>query len=103
MVVLTIYTDRFDSRENVCGNGMSGKVFLDIIDGKDDESGQEFNSLDEALEYAWEKNVEIEDEGNQSLFSLISLNQANNSFLIIHRLSGKQWHKYASDHRALYG
>ena len=50
-----------------------------------------------------EKNVEIEDEGNQSLFSLISLNQANNSFLIIHRLSGKQWHKYASDHRALYG
>ena len=47
-----------------------------------------------------EKNVEIEDEGNQSLFSLISLNQANNSFLIIHRLSGKQRHKYANDHRA---
>lgn len=59
MVELTIYTDKFDSRENVCGNGMSGKVFLDII-GKEDESGQEFNSLDEALEYAWEKNVEID-------------------------------------------
>ena len=34
-----------------------------------------------------EKNVEIEDEGNQNLFFLISLNQANNFFLRIHRVS----------------
>lgn len=49
------------------------------------------------------KNVEIEDEGNQSLFFLVSLNQANNFFLVIHRLSGKQQRKYANNHRALYG
>jgi len=58
MVELTIYTNKFDSRENVCGNGMSGKVFIDIM-GNVDESGQEFNSLDDALEYACKNNVTI--------------------------------------------
>ena len=50
---LTIYTDKFDSRENVVGNGMSGKVFLDMV-GEDEEThgetGQEFQSLDDAME-----------------------------------------------------
>ena len=47
---LTIYTDKYDSQENVCGNGMSGKVFLDVVEETGRGGGQEFKSLDEALE-----------------------------------------------------
>ena len=46
MVSLTIYTEKFDSLENVHGKGMSGKVFIE-----DNNCGQEFNSLDDALDY----------------------------------------------------
>ena len=55
MVVLTIYTDRFDSRANVYGKGMSGKVFLE-----DSESGQEFKAVDEALSYCEKNKVKID-------------------------------------------
>lgn len=55
MLVLTIYTDRFDSKENVCGNGMSGKVFLE-----DYEHGQEFNSIDEAMEHCEKNSIKID-------------------------------------------
>lgn len=59
MVVLTIYTDRFDSRENVYGNGMSGKVFLEEIAGNS-ESGQEFRAIDEALAHCEKKHINID-------------------------------------------
>ena len=50
MTVLTIYTNRFDSRENVFGNGMSGKAFLESWDDNK-EDGASFPSIDEALDY----------------------------------------------------
>ena len=50
MDVLTIYTKKFDSCENVYGGGMSGKVFLESWNGNQD-GGAGFNSLDEALDY----------------------------------------------------
>ena len=50
MTVLTIYTNNYDSRENVYGRGMSGKVFLETIDDNK-EDGAAFNSIDEALDY----------------------------------------------------
>ena len=55
MIVLTIYTDKFDSRSNVCGKGMSGKVFLE-----DCESGQEFKAIDEALDHCEKNNIKID-------------------------------------------
>lgn len=55
MVVLTIYTDRFDSRANVYGKGMSGKVFLE-----DSESGQEFRAVDEALDHCEKNHIKID-------------------------------------------
>ena len=59
MVVLTIYTDRFDSRENVCGRGMSGKVFLEEANGNS-ESGQEFMAVDDALAYCEKNSINID-------------------------------------------
>lgn len=50
MVVLTVYTDKYDSGENVYGNGMSGKVFLEKSDPSS-ESGREFKGIDEALSF----------------------------------------------------
>jgi hypothetical protein len=55
MVVLTIYTDRFDSRANVYGKGMSGKVFLE-----DGETGQEFRAIDEALSHCEKNKIDID-------------------------------------------
>ena len=60
MVVLTIYTDRFDSRENVYGNGMSGKVFLEEISGENAESGHQFKAIDEALAYCEKNKIDID-------------------------------------------
>lgn len=57
MVVLTIYTDKFDSTENVFGNGMSGKVFLESWD-ENKEDGQEFGSIDEALDHCLKNKVQ---------------------------------------------
>jgi hypothetical protein len=54
--VLTIYTDGYDSSENVFGGGMSGKTFLDNLPGG---TGKPFNSIDKALQYAKENKVEI--------------------------------------------
>lgn len=53
---LTIYTDLYDSKENVIGTGMSGKVFLDKSNG----TGQEFKTVDSALEWTWDNNVDID-------------------------------------------
>ena len=59
MVVVTIYTDRFDSRENVYGKGMSGKVFLEEASGNS-ESGQEFMAVDAALDYCEKNKIDID-------------------------------------------
>lgn len=48
MTTLTIYTEKYDLKENVVGNGMSGKAFLDM----DNKLGTPFNNVDDALEYA---------------------------------------------------
>ena len=56
---LTIYTDKYDSQEDVCGNGMSGKVFLDIMEGNSD-IGQEFKSIDEAMDYFMEQGINVD-------------------------------------------
>ena len=50
MTVLTIYTSDYDSRENVHGKGMSGKVFVENVEGEA-EDGAAFDSLDKALDY----------------------------------------------------
>ena len=59
MIVLTIYTDRFDSRSNVYGKGMSGKVFLEEANGNS-EPGQEFREIDEALDYCEKNKINID-------------------------------------------
>lgn len=48
MTTLTIYTEKYDLKENVVNNGMSGKAFLDM----DNKLGTPFNNVDAALEYA---------------------------------------------------
>lgn len=48
MTTLTIYTEKYDLKENVVNNGMSGKAFLDM----DNKVGTPFDSVDDALEYA---------------------------------------------------
>jgi hypothetical protein len=50
MTVLTIYTSDYDSRENVHGKGMSGKVFVENVEGEA-EDGAAFKSIDQALDY----------------------------------------------------
>lgn len=55
MTTLTIYTDKFDSQENILNDGMSGKAFLDM----DNQLGIPFNDTDEAMEYAVENNISI--------------------------------------------
>ena len=59
MITLTIYTNDFDSRENICGKGMSGKVFLEEFDDNR-ESGASFSSIDEALDYCETKKTSID-------------------------------------------
>ena len=54
--VLTIYTDGYDSNENVFGGGMSGKTFIDNLPGG---SGKSFDSVDDALHYARSNGVDI--------------------------------------------
>ena len=55
MTTLTIYTEKYDLKENVANNGMSGKAFLDM----DNKLGTPFNSVDDALEYAINNNIAI--------------------------------------------
>lgn len=55
MTTLTIYTNKYDSNENIVNNGLSGKAFLDI----DNQFGNSFNGLDEALEYCFTNNIEV--------------------------------------------
>lgn len=55
MTTLTIYTEKYDLKENVVNNGMSGKAFLDM----DNKLGTPFNSVDDALEYAFNNNIAI--------------------------------------------
>lgn len=55
MVVLTIYTNEYDSREDIVGNGMSGKVFLE-----GSGTGREFKTVDEALDHCVEHGINID-------------------------------------------
>ena len=55
MTTLTIYTEKYDLKENVVNNGMSGKAFLDM----DNKLGTPFNSVDDALDYAFNNNIAI--------------------------------------------
>lgn len=55
MTTLTIYTEKYDLKENVANNGMSGKAFLDM----DNKLGTPFNSVDDALDYAINNNIAI--------------------------------------------
>lgn len=60
MTVLTIYGNKFDSMENVFGgNGMSGKAFLEEVDGHG-ESGQEFKSIDDALDFCVNSKTKVD-------------------------------------------
>ena len=56
MTTLTIYTPKFDSKENVTNNGLSGKAFLDI----DNKLGTPFIDLDSAIEYTTENNIAVD-------------------------------------------
>ena len=53
--ILTIYTKKFDEYENVVNGGLSEKVFIDI----NGNSGKQFNSIDEALEYVFKNNIRL--------------------------------------------
>ena len=55
MTSLTIYTEKYDLKENVANNGMSGKAFLAM----DNKLGTPFNSVDDALDYAINNNIAI--------------------------------------------
>ena len=55
MTTLSIYTDKYDSNENIVNNGLSGKAFLDI----DNQFGNSFTDLDEALDYCLTNNIEV--------------------------------------------
>lgn len=55
MTTLSIYTDKYDSNENIMNNGLSGKAFLDI----DNQFGNSFTDLDEALDYCLTNNIEV--------------------------------------------
>ena len=58
-IILTIYTNRFDSNENVFGGkGMSGKVFLEDVNAMEN-SGREFLTIDDALTYCVSNDVEL--------------------------------------------
>lgn len=55
MTVLTIYSNKYDKDQDVVNNGLSDKVFLDI----DNQFGNSFPGLDEALEYCYNNNINI--------------------------------------------
>lgn len=55
MTTLTIYSSKYDSKENVVNNGMSGKAFLD----RDNKIGTPFDCLDDALQYAVDNRLVI--------------------------------------------
>ena len=42
----TIYSGKYDLNENMVNGGMSGKIFMDM-----ENCGQEFHSIDEAIDY----------------------------------------------------
>ena len=76
MISLYAYSNDFDDGQNVTGNGMNGKVFLE--DGK---SGKEFKTVESALDFAVKQKMQIDeivycyqDDGEQ-LFSRFSLNE----------------------------
>lgn len=55
MTTLTLYTENYDSKENIVNNGMSSMAFIDI----DDEIGMSFKSLDEALDYCTKSDINL--------------------------------------------
>ena len=55
MNVLTIYSEKYDLKENVINDGMSNKAFLDT----DNQIGAYFSCADEALDYVANNNIPI--------------------------------------------
>ena len=55
MTTLAIYTEKYDLKENVVNNGMSGKAFLDM----DNKLGTPFVNLDNAMEYIVENDIQV--------------------------------------------
>jgi len=54
--ILTIYTDKYDSQEDVVNGGMSGKAFIDNLP---EGTGVEFKCIDDALQFANDTGIEI--------------------------------------------
>lgn len=54
MTTLTIYTHNYDSNENIINDGMSDCAYIDM----DNKFGIPFTSLDSALEYCVENEIE---------------------------------------------
>ena len=55
MTTLTIYTEKYDLRENEVNNGMSEKEFMDM----DNKLGTPFVNLDNAMEYIVENDIKV--------------------------------------------
>ncbi len=55
-MVLTVYSNNYDSYSYVVGRGMSGKVFIE--NGK---SGKEFASVEKALDYVAKTNIQLDE------------------------------------------
>lgn len=55
MTTLTIYSPKFDSNEDICNGGMSGRAFIDV----DNSTGAPFDSIDDALNYIHDNAVAI--------------------------------------------
>ena len=55
MNTLTIYSGKYDLNENIVNGGMSGKIFLDM-----ENCGQEFHSLDDAMDYCIDREIPID-------------------------------------------
>ena len=80
MVELTVYTDIYDSKENIVGKGMSGKVFLE-----GSGTGKEFKTINEALNHCVEHGINIDqltimylsDDGEQRFMRFSTLTNEN--------------------------
>lgn len=55
MTTLTLYTENYDSNEDILNDGMSRLAFIDI----DHQLGIPFKSWDGALEYCVENDIEV--------------------------------------------
>lgn len=55
-IIMTVYSNNYDSYSYVVGRGMSGKVFIE--NGK---TGKEFNSVERALDYVTKANIQLDE------------------------------------------